>query len=61
MYNKKIGKGKGGVSFMTTEKKKDLNCTINVNLPSEDVKEIVIKDVIIDGTRASIKLSLKMV
>ena len=46
---------------MTTEKKKDLNCTINVNLPSEDVKEIVIKDVIIDGTRASIKLSLKMV
>lgn len=47
---------------MTTEtKKKDLNCTINVNLPSEDVKEVVVNEVVIDGTRASIKLSLKMV
>ena len=41
--------------------KKDLNCTVNVNLPSKDVKEVIVKDVIIDGTRASIRLSLKMV
>ena len=62
MYNKKIGKGKGGVSFMAVETtKKDLNCTVNVNLPSKDVKEVIVKDVIIDGTRASIRLSLKMV
>ena len=61
MYNEYLEKGKGAVSMTTETKKKDLNCTINVNLPSEDVKEVVVNEVVIDGTRASIKLSLKMV
>lgn len=44
-----------------TSEKKDIKCTVNINLPSNDVKEVVVSEVVIDGTRATIKLSLKMV
>lgn len=47
--------------YLMAAEKKDLCCTVNINLPSDGtVKEVSVKDVVIDGTRASIKLSLKL-